>query len=393
MTDESSSTFFSPCPRGLEPVLAEELADFRAQSIEPHQGGVKYSGPFDLCYHVNLKSRIASRVLWQIAFHTYRHEQDIYETALDVPWTTWFLPKHRIKVHVSAQHCPLPSLNYLTLRIKDAVCDHFRKVTGIRPSVDTRSPDVNIYAFLDAGTITLYLDTSGVPLFKRGFRLASGPTPLRENLAAGILRLAKWTPQQVLLDPMCGSGTFLLEAALIAANYPPGLGRRFGFEKLRQFDPQVWKSVCQDSRTHRRSVPQSTLYGYDLDAAALHSARMNLDAAGFADSVQLQQGDVLEVRPPHPHGILVTNPPYGVRTGEDDDLTAWYPQLGDALKQHFAGWHTYFLSADARFPKLLGLAATRRTPLFNGALECRLLEYPIVDGTMRSRKKVVELPA
>lgn len=391
MTGESSATFFSPCPRGLESILAKELEDLSAGKIEEYQGGVKYSGPFDLCYHVNLKSRIASRVLWQIGYHSYQNEQDIYQAALDLPWPTWISAKHRIKVNVSAQHCPLPSLNYLTLRIKDAICDHFRQATNLRPSVDTRSPDVSIFAFLDSNTVTLYLDTTGVPLFKRGFRLAPGPTPIRENLAAGILRLAKWTPDQVLLDPMCGSGTFLLEAALIAANYPPGLGRRFTFEKLRQFDPQVWKSVCQESRTQRRPVPPSILYGYDLDAASLDAARMNLDAAGFTDCIQLEQANVLDVRPPHPQGILITNPPYGVRTGNEEELAAWYPKLGDTLKQHFSGWRTFFLSADARFPKLLGLAAARKTPLFNGALECRLLEYPIVQGTMRSRKKFVEL--
>ncbi len=389
MIDESSATFFSPCPRGLESILAEELADLRPQEIAQHSGGVKYSGPFELCYHVNLKSRIASRVLWQIGFHSYRNEQDIYQAALDLPWPTWFSAKHRIKISVSAQHCPLPSLNYLTLRIKDAVCDHFRQEKGIRPSVDTRSPDVGIYVFLDSSTVTLYLDTSGVPLFKRGFRLTTGPTPLRENLAAGILRLAKWTPDQVLLDPMCGSGTILLEAALMAANQAPGLGRRFAFEKLRQYDPRIWKSVCQESRTHRRAIPPSTLFGYDLDPASLQTARINLNSAGFTHCVQLERADILDVRPPHPQGILVTNPPYGVRTGNNEELAAWYPQLGDTLKQHFAGWRTFFLSADARFPKLLGLSPKRKTPLFNGALECRLLEYPIVQGTMRSRKKTV----
>ena len=388
MTDASSATFFSPCPRGLESILAEELADLSTQDIEQYSGGVKYSGPFELCYHVNLKSRIASRVLWQIGYNSYRNEQDIYQAALDLPWPTWFSPKHRIKICVSAQHCPLPSLKYLTLRIKDAVCDHFRRGKGIRPSVDTQAPDVTIYVFFDSSTVTFYLDTSGVPLFKRGFRLATGPTPIRENLAAGILRLVRWSPDRVLLDPMCGSGTFLLEAALMAANQAPGLGRRFAFEKLRQFNPLVWKSVCHQSRTHRRSIPPSTLFGYDLDDASLRTARLNLEAAGFDDSVRLEQADILDVRPPSSQGLLVTNPPYGRRTGNNDTLAAWYPKLGDSLKQHFTGWDTFFLSADARFPKLLGLAPKRKTPLFNGALECRLLEYPIVEGTMRSKKIV-----
>ena len=393
MTDDLSETFFSPCPRGLEPVLSEELTQFGARSIEIHQGGVKYAGTFDFCYHVNLKSRIASRVLWQVGKGEYEQEHDIYDVAFHLPWPSWFLPKQHIKVHVSAQHCPLPSLHFLTLRIKDAVCDKFRQLTGTRPSVDTRSATVNIYAFLDSHQITLYLDTSGVPLFKRGFRLASGPAPLRENLAAGMLRLAKWDPSKTLLDPMCGSGTILLEAAQIAANHPPGLGRRFAFEKLLCFDSQVWKNVCQDSRAQRKSVPPSLLYGYDLEATSLEAARINLEAAGFGDSVRLQQADILDIRPPHSHGVLITNPPYGVRTGNDDILAAWYPKLGDTLKTYFAGWQAYFLSADSRFPKLIGLAATRKTPLFNGALECRLLEYPIVDGTMRGRKKTTPVPS
>ena len=232
-------TFFTPCPRGLEAVLCAELEELGAQDITVRPGGVSFTGAFSLCYAVNLHSRIASRVLWRVFHGSYRDEHDIFQAAHALPWHTWFPVRRTIKVKVSAQQCPLPSLDFVTLRIKDAVCDRFRAATGVRPNVATRQPDIRIDAFLDRQHLTLYLDTSGEALFKRGLRTAVTEAPVRENLAAGILRLVGWTAREPLLDPMCGSGTFLLEAALIARNIPPGLGRRFAFEQLSNFDART----------------------------------------------------------------------------------------------------------------------------------------------------------
>ena len=383
----TTSTFFAPCPRGLEPVLSEELEGLGAQAIEGTHGGVTFRGPFNLCYAVNLESRIASRVLWQVHRGPYRSEQDIYRAAYDLPWPTWFSVHCRIKVRVEARHCLLNSLDFITLRIKDAVCDKFRKVRGLRPSVDTSSPDFRIHAFLNERHVTLYLDTSGEPLFKRGLRKTSGAAPLRENLAAGILQLSGWKPDQALMDPMCGTGTILMEAAQMARNMAPGLDRRFAFQKLTSYDPTIWRQLYRARRSQEAPPKPLAIYGYDKQAVTLKAAQTNLKAAGLSDAVTLQQVDVLHIHPPAEKGIIVTNPPYGMRTGNPTQLATFYPQFGDVLKHRFPGWRAYVFTADPLFPKLIGLASSRRTPLFNGALECRLLEYKLGLGSWRRSKR------
>ena len=380
-----TTTFFAPCPRGLEALLQDELAQLGAQAVVATRGGVEFSGPFELCYKANLESRIASRVLWRVFHGRYRSEQDLYRAAYDLPWPDWFSARQTIKVKVSAQQCPLKSLEFVTLKIKDAVCDRFRASTGSRPSVDTRKPDLRIDAFLDRTGFTLYLDTSGEALFKRGWRRVSAEAPLRENLAAGILRLSGWNGngEQALLDPMCGGGTIILEAALMALNISPGMGRSFAFEKLSHFDERAWRALCRASRARERPRLPLAIHGSDLDGAALNAARANLEAAGLSEVVTLKQADVLEITPPADEGVLVTNPPYGVRAGDPVELSTFYPRLGDRLKRHFAGWRAYIFTADLRLPTLIRLSATRRTPLFNGALECRLFEFKMVRGGMR----------
>lgn len=377
-----NETFFAPCPRGLEAILSKELEDLGAQAPAPTPGGVGFAGPFDLCCRVNLESRVASRVLWRVGHGGYRNEQDLYQLALDLPWSAWFPARCTIKVKVSAQRCPLTSLDFVTLRVKDAICDHFSR-RGPRPSVDTRKPDIRIDAFLDATHVTLYLDTSGDALFKRGLRTAGTEAPLRENLAAGILKLSGWTGEQTLLDPMCGGGTILMEAAHIALRRAPGLDRRFAFEKLHRFDEARWRAQCEAARTRQIQAAPLAIYGCDKDARAIRTAQTNLDAAGLAKAVSLSQADVLDLTPPAAEGIVIMNPPYGVRLGREEELAALYPRLGDVLKQRFPGWRAYIFTSDPRLPKLIGLAPSRRTPLFNGALECRLYEFKLVRGSGR----------
>lgn len=383
--DQGTQTFFAPCPRGLEALLCAELARFGAGNITASPGGCGFTGPFDLCYRANLDSRLASRILWRIAEGAYEQEQDLYDAALRLPWPDWFPVSCTIKVKVSAKRCPLKSLDFVTLRIKDAVCDRFTALTQTRPTVETTRPDIRIDAFLDDRRFTLYLDTSGEALFKRGWRKAGTEAPLRENLAAGILQLAGWTGDRVLLDPMCGGGTILQEAVMLARRISPGLGRRFAFEKLRRFEPPRWRDLCEASRVRQPGGAPPAIYGSDRDGTALRAARANLEAIGAADAVHLKQADVLSLTAPAAEGLLVTNPPYGVRLGEDAALASFYPKLGDLLKQRFPGWRAYILTADLRLPKLIGLAPSRRTPLFNGALECRLFEFKMVAGSMRRK--------
>ncbi len=378
--------FFATCPRGLELILVDELRRLKAEKIHAVGSGVQFGGDFFLCYRANLESRIASRILWQVSTDRYRDEGDIYRGAYALPWTDWFDAARTIRVDVSATRSPLTSLNFITLKIKDAVCDKIRRLTGRRPSVDTRQPDVSIQGHLTDHDFTLYLDTTGEPLFKRGQRIAQGEAPLRENLAAGVLRLAGWAPGIPLLDPMCGSGTILLEAAHMALDIAPGLGRHFAFEKLKNFNRRRWQELLQQSAARQKPKVPLAIYGSDLSGDVLKAARANLAAAGLEKIVSLKQANVLEISAPAKEGIIVTNPPYGVRLGEQQQLAEFYPKLGDVLKKKFSGWRAYILSADMRLPKLIRLAASKRTPLFNGALECRLFEYKMVEGGMKRTK-------
>jgi putative N6-adenine-specific DNA methylase len=326
---------------------------------------------------VNLWSRIASRVLWQVHTFSYANETDVYEKAKKLDWPKFFALERTLRVNVTAQKSPLKSLEFATLRIKDAVCDRFRDATGKRPNVERTAPDVRVHAFLETDRATLYLDTSGEPLFKRGWRMDIAEAPIRENLAAGIIMLSGWKFDQPLLDPMCGGGTLLSEAAAMARGRAPGAKRAFGFEKLNGFDSKLWERI-RNERTVQPVEPR--LYGSDTDPEALQAARRNLGAAGVERWVKLEQSDVLERAAPESAGVLVANPPYGERIGSADELAAFYPKLGDALKQRFTGWRCYFFTADLRLPKLIRLAPSARTPLWNGALECRLYQFEMVSG-------------
>ncbi|MFT4173063.1 MAG: THUMP domain-containing protein [Rhodocyclaceae bacterium] len=381
-----SETFFSPCPRGLEDLLVAELTALGASDVAKVPGGVQFAGDWEVAYRANLESRIATRVLWRVGQSRYRSEDEVYKLAYATTWAKWFTAQDTIRIYVTAIRSPLKSLNFTTLRIKDGLCDHFRTVTGARPSVDTQAPDMRIHAFLTADTCTLYLDTSGEPLYKRGFKQAKVAAPLKENLAAGILRLSGWQPGEPLLDPMCGSGTFLIEAAHMALDIAPGVGRSFAFERFKHAEQALWRRMKAMVTQRRQSKRELEIFGSDIDRRQVEAAEQNLAAAGVADVVKLRVADVLELNAPAASGALVSNPPYGVRLGEESELADWYPKLGDALKRNFAGWHCHFLTADPAFMKGVGLKAGHRTPLMNGELECRLLEYRIVAGFNRREK-------
>jgi putative N6-adenine-specific DNA methylase len=377
LSSSRSESFFASAPRGLESLLAQELSSFGVTDAKETPGGVAFSGTWEMCYRANLWSRIASRVLWKVAEFQYKNEKDLYDAARTIPWFDLFSVKRKIRVNVTAQKSPLKSLEFATLKVKDAVCDRFRDRMGSRPDVDRAAPDVRIHVFLEEAKGILYLDTSGEALFKRGWRMDIAEAPIRENLAAGIIMLSGWTFDQALLDPMCGGGTLLSEAAAMARGRAPGAKRAFGFEKLGIFDARLWERI----RNERTVAPvEPRLYGSDTDPEALQAARRNLGAAGVERWVKLEQSDVLERTAPEAAGVLVANPPYGERIGSADELAAFYPKLGDSLKKRFTGWRCYFFTADLRLPKLIRLAPSARTPLWNGALECRLYEFRMVAG-------------
>ena len=298
-------------------------------------------------------------------------------------WTHLFAVERTLRVNVSAQKSPLKSLDFATLRIKDAVCDRFRDALGSRPSVERANPDVRVHAFLEAARGALYLDTSGEPLFKRGWRTGRTEAPLRENLAAGIVMLSGWKPGEPLLDPMCGSATILAEAAAMARGRAPGARRAFGFEKLKVFDSALWERVKKESVDSPNPPRSLQIFGSDNDPRALNDARRNLAAAGVERWVKLERADVLGRAAPAASGVMIANPPYGERIGNAEALARFYPRLGDALKRNFAGWRCHFFTADLRLAKLIRLQPARRVPLYNGALECRLYEFRIVSGSHR----------
>jgi putative N6-adenine-specific DNA methylase len=391
--DGAPQYFFAPCPRGLAPALAEELTALGARQAAAADAGVAFEGDFELVYACNLRSRIASRILWRVAQFPYATENEVYEGALAVRWKELFSAERTFKVETNAHRSPVKSLDFVTLRVKDAIADHFREALGRRPSVAPRDPDLRVHVFLDERTCTLYLDTSGEPLFKRGRRDHVGEAPLKKNLAAGILRLAGWRPGTPLLDPMCGAGTFLSEAAEMSLGRAPGRDRAFGFQKLARYNAATWERSLAQAAREEKPVEALPIFGSDLYGRSLGHAALNLREADLERAVSLKQVNLLELSAPRPTGMLVTNPPYGERLGDKGSLAEFYPQLGDALKKRFAGWTAFILSGDPELAKRIRLQPSRKTVLFNGALECRLYEYRMVAGGNRPRPRTSAAPA
>ncbi len=382
--------FFSPCPRGLEAVLAEELTALDAAHVAEAPGGVGFEGPFTLGQQVCLHSRVASRVLWRLAEAEYRTEADLYRLARSIDWPHLFTTRETIRVQVDAVRAPLRSLDFVALRVKDAVVDAFRAAMNARPSVDTARPDMRIHVFLTAWRATIYLDLAGEALFKRGYRRDTVAAPLRENLAAGILLLKKWRGERVLLDPMMGSGTFLAEAAMIATGRAPGRDRHFAFERLRAHDPDAWRALRMAADRGVRALPDGLLHGNDTDPQAIRATRANLTALGgpaWVEAIRIAEGPVEQMTPPEAGpsgGLLVCNPPYGERLETLAALHAWYPDLGRWMKHSLTGWTACFLTADREFPSGIGFKPAYRTPLYNGPLECRLYEFEMYAGSRRA---------
>jgi putative N6-adenine-specific DNA methylase len=389
-------SYFCPCPRGLEIALAEEISEIAKQSgtLKVHKqvpGGVHCSGQWSDALRLNLHSRIASRVLMRIAHRSYANENHIYDLVLESKWEEWFHVGHSMRVDVTAIKSPVKSLEFITLKIKDAICDRFRDLEGERPSIDTRTPDMRISGFLDARNVTLYLDTSGEPLFKRGWREETGDAPLRENLAAGLLRVSGWKPGVPLIDPMCGSGTLLIEAAQMVAGIPPGINRSFAFEKFNHFDESEWLAIKNEVASPN-VVSDALIFGSDISGDAIVMTRNNLVRAGIEFDVPLKQIEAQEIKSPTEQaGILIANPPYGERIGirgdraqEPDELAAaFFSAFGSTLKSRFAGWTACLFTADLHLPRMLRLKESKKTPFYNGAIECRLFRFEMVAGSNR----------
>ncbi len=422
---------FLPCAAGVEDFLGAEVQRITGEPLAfSSRGGVGVQASWRDAMRLNLHSRLAQRVLVQLWHGDYRSEQDLYSAASDVAWEIWFTPKQTIKVDITAQHSPLTSLNFAALKIKDAICDRFRAKRGERPSVDTTWPDVRIHAHLTTDGLTLYLDTSGEPLFKRGWREDVGDAPLKETLAAAMIAATGWDacagqPLDAIVplyDPCCGSGTVVIEAAQIALNIAPGSLRRFAFEKMLPFQPHVWQAIRDEAVRAQRDWPagqRPIVFGSDVSFRMVDFAQRNAERAGVAHAIELRGGDALQRLPPSERpGVMLLNPPYGERIAaagvageragerasarpsrsfsagripqeiarqgresaqmeDGGDGAEFFERLAAHWKSHYAGWSAWLLTPDLKLPGKMRFKESRRVPLWNGAIECRLFRFDL----------------
>ncbi|NLC35205.1 MAG: class I SAM-dependent RNA methyltransferase [Alcaligenaceae bacterium] len=373
---------FAPCPLGLEDVLHAELDALGYQGLRKGRAGCHFEADWTGVLKANLYSRLATRILVRLAHAPVQTEDDILELARNTEWERWFGAEQTLRVDTSAVRSPMKSLQYCNLRAKDGICDRLRDLEGERPSIDTVRPDARVHLFLDEHTATLYLDTSGESLFKRGWRLQKGEAPLRENLAAGLLALSDWDPSAALLDPFCGSGTLLIEAAWIALGIPAGIWRPFGFERLRDHDARHWRDIKQDARSRIATRLDAPLLGYDIDPRVIAAAEGNRERAMLSpDTIRFVVGDARKVKPDCEPGWIITNPPYGERMEED---ASFWPQWAENLKRHYAGWNVNIITSNLELPSLMRLKPRRRHPVYNGALDCRLFSFEMVEKSYRN---------
>ena len=421
-------SLFVPCPAGVEPLLAEECARLvpAGTVVEVGRGGVFVDGTPEDALRLNLGSRLAQRVLWQLVDGPYRDERDLYDLARRVEWARWITPAHTLRVDTNAWRSPLRSLNFASLKVKDAVCDALREATGERPSVDTRFPDLSLVLHLGPEHAQLSVDLSGEALFKRGWREAKGEAPLKETLAAAMLAAAGWQGREEdgdLLDPCCGAGTIAIEAAQIACGIAPGLQRSFAFEKLAPFRAEAlaWQQMKAEAReaTH---APAVAIHAGDVSFRMTDFAERNAERAGVARAIQFKTADALQRPAPSDHGVLIMNPPYGERIeakgsgsggraarendrwqaaeswerpGQRDDAGAregfegasnaatFFSALAAHWKRQYGGWTAWVLSPDAKLPSAMRLKESRRIPMWNGPIECRLFRFDLVAGSAR----------
>lgn len=407
-------TLFLPCAAGVEPYLADECIRLLGDSarVEPGRGGVYVDGDAAAAMKLNLGSRLAQRVLWQLVDGPYANEHDLYALARRVPWADWITPRQTLRVDASAWRSPLKSLNFAALRIKDAVCDVMRDATGERPSVDTRHPDLSLVLHLGPEHASLSVDLSGEALFKRGWRDAQGlkgEAPLKETLAAAMLAASGWQGRPEdggLLDPCCGAGTIAIEAAQIACGIAPGLARRFAFEKLLPFRAHLstWSRLREAAQAavHAPAVP---IWAGDVSFRMTDFATRNAERAGVKHAIEFKTADALQRTAPAERGVIVMNPPYGERIAPKGqgqgqgqavpaaggerfegaaDAADFYARLAAHWKKHYAGWTAQVLTPEMKLPGLMRLKESRRVPMWNGAIECRLFRFDMVAGTNRA---------
>jgi 23S rRNA (guanine2445-N2)-methyltransferase / 23S rRNA (guanine2069-N7)-methyltransferase len=390
--DGTALSLIASCPRGLADLLVQELTVLGATAIRERATGVSFEGTLECAYRSCLESRTANRVFLEIATFNAATAEEFYAEARRIDWTAHLGPQATLACEFSGQHPQITHTHFGALKLKDAICDGLRAWAGYRPDVQRERPDVRVHAHANGEQITLSIDLAGESLHRRGYRGAAGEAPLKENVAAGVLLRAGWPKLAAegagFLDPMCGSGTLVIEAALIAAGRAPGLGRDyFGFLGWRGHDPGVWERVHAQAQAQVRERPpeHKPLRGVDRDAAAIRAAVANARRAGIEPWVHFSTGLLAQSQPlpGEAVGLLATNPPYGVRMEDMAGARVAHRELGIALREHFQGWHAAVLTGTPELGLELGIRARRTHTLWNGAIECRLLRLTVETASFR----------
>ncbi len=380
--------FYASCPTGMADLVEKELQSFGLKTWEKTSGGVVFESNWAGCYKANLNSRYASRILKPILdFPAYQNEE-LYNNIRKHDFTKYIKPTQTLAIDVVVNECMLHDQRFVAMKIKDAIVDQFRDKFGVRPDVQTKSPDLRIHVRGHKNQFSVALDTTGDSLFMRGYRLSTGEAPLKENLAAGLIGLTDWDKQSSIVDLFCGSGTILIEAAMMALNVAPGLQRKkFGFMNLLDFDEQAWAETVQEAIDGEKEVLDFKFYGHDIDKKIVDIAKRNAKSAGVLEHIEFKCTPVSVVLPPEEKSMVICNPPYGSRIGDEDNLKDVYRDLGFTLKHRFNGSEAWVLAGNKDLLQEMKLKSTRKHFVFNGNIECRFLKYEMYEGSHRKTKK------
>jgi putative N6-adenine-specific DNA methylase len=369
---------------GLEKILSDELIDLGAKNVQPVNRAVVFEGDQYLLYKTNYCLRTAMSVLLQIAEFRIRSADDLYKNSLRVNWIKYLDPEHTFSVVPVINSPVFRHTGYAGLVLKDAIADWFREKAGKRPSVDASDPDIVFNLHISNDLVTVSLDSSVIPLFKRGYRKVQGTAPINEILAAGIILLSGWEAGTSLLDPMCGSGTVPIEAAMIAANIPPGRFRKFyGFRRWKDYDEDLFCKVRNESESKAQN-PEVKISGSDISEDAVSMACTNVESAGLSDIISISLNDFSNLKASDNEGVIIMNPPYGQRMGTADN-DKLYSMIGSTLKHNFPGYKAWLITSDKNSLKQVGLKPALKTTLFNGSLECVLVKYELYQGSKKTR--------
>jgi putative N6-adenine-specific DNA methylase len=373
----SAARYFATCGRGIEPVLAGELRALGAQDVQPGRGGVAFAGDKALLYQANLWLRTAVRVLQPILEVTVASPDELYDAVRGLDWSRYLTPEHTLAVDSNVRDSQITHSKYAALRVKDAVCDQFLDRCGRRPSVDVDQPMIGLNLHVHRDRAVLSLDSSGESLHKRGYRPIQTRAPLNEALAAAIVLHTGWRGERPFADPLCGSGTLPIEAAWLALRRPPGLTRRrFGFQGWMDYDVELWTALRDEARRSVAKALPAPILASDVRGDAVSFAISNARAAGIGHLLRVDKRDVADFRRPEgPPGVLVCNPPYGERIGEEKQLRGLYRLLGEVFAQRCPGWSAWVFTGNPRLADAIGLAPAEQVPLYNGKIPCRLLRF------------------